>query len=151
MNHLNSTHQFNIAFAKLKATHSTLVRSTKVVSRRQGKHACLVILSEKQYADHRIEDQPVQCELHPDDLKDGALSQIVTIESLTSSWARKNNVLSGETTLFAENAIIDDLSNELIIPSSATIMVCHLINVLLSFAFLKEFMSLTNSFIPDCS
>ena len=93
-----------------------------------GKRACLVLLSEKEYADHHAEDQPVLCELHPDDRKSGARYQAVKINGLTSRWARKNNILSGVTTLFAESSLIDDSTNELLIPSHSTIKVVHTVN-----------------------
>ena len=123
---VNSTHQLMFAVTKLKYTYSTWLRSTKVVSRRQGTRACLVILAEKQYADHRSEDQPVQCELHTDDRKDGARTLTVTIDILTSSWARENNVLSGARTTFDETARLDDFLNEVMITKSAPIRVLNL-------------------------
>ena len=65
----------------------------------------------------------MECELRAEDRKNEALSQTVKIKGLTSKWARQNNVLSGETTIYAEDSHIDDSSNELIIPSNATIKV----------------------------
>ena len=49
---------------------------------------------------------------------------MVRVRDRTTSWARKNNIQSGESTIFATaGAEIDDDAGELIIPSGSTIEV----------------------------
>jgi phage gp45-like len=49
---------------------------------------------------------------------------MVRVANRTTSWARKNNFESGESTIFAtRGAEIDDDAGELIIPSGSTIQV----------------------------
>ncbi len=49
---------------------------------------------------------------------------MVRVANRTTSWARKNNLESGESTIFATSgAEIDDDAGELIIPSGSTIEV----------------------------
>lgn len=68
-------------------------------------------------------DQPLACELQGDDLN-GTRYKMVRVNGLTSSWALKNNVTSGVTTIFApDGAAIDDEMNELVVPSRAAIKV----------------------------
>ena len=68
-------------------------------------------------------DQPLECELQGVDLN-GTKYKLVRVKGLTSSWALKNNVTSGVTTIFAPNgADIDDEVNELLVPSGAVIKV----------------------------
>ena len=75
------------------------------------------------YEDYRVADPPLACELQGDDLN-GEQYKMVRIKDLTSRWARKNNITSGETTIFVPaGAEIADKTNELFIPSGATIKV----------------------------
>ena len=82
-----------------------------------------MFLVEKQYGDGRHVDQPLECELQGEDLN-GEKYKMVQVKGLTTSWAAQNNVTSGVTTIFApEGALIDDLTNELIVPSGTVIQV----------------------------
>ncbi|KAI2504195.1 Gametolysin peptidase M11 [Fragilaria crotonensis] len=47
--------------------------------------------------------------------------KVVKVKGMTTKWARKNAVKSGVTTLFASNSVIDDSTDELIIPTGETI------------------------------
>ena len=92
-------------------------------TRRRSKRECVVVMFEVQYEDHRSIDEPLACELQGDDLN-GKSYSLVRIKGLTSRWARKNNVISGVSTIFAaEGAAIDDKTNELTIPTGSTIKV----------------------------
>jgi hypothetical protein len=84
----------------------------------------VLILVERRYEDnHRHADQPLNCELQGEDLN-GEPYMMVQVKGLNSSWARKNNVTSGITTIFAPNgADIDDDTRELVIPSVAEVKV----------------------------
>ena len=84
----------------------------------------MAILVERRYEDdHSDDDQPLECELQGEDLN-GDPYMMVQVKGLNSSWARKNNVTSGVTTIFAPNgADIDDETRELVIPSVAEIKV----------------------------
>ena len=84
----------------------------------------MAVLIEKQYEDNlHHEDQPLRCELQGDDLN-GEQYMMVQVNGLDSSWARKNNVTSGVTTIFVPNgAEIDGETRELVIPSKAEIKV----------------------------
>ena len=82
-------------------------------------------MSHRQFGDHHEEDQPLECELQGSDLN-GTAYKMVRVANRTTSWARRNNFESGESTLFATaGADIDDDTNELIIPSGSTIQVCY--------------------------
>ena len=95
-------------------------------TRRRSKRECVVVMFEVQYEDHRSIDEPLACELLGDDLN-GKTYSLVRIKGLTSRWARKHNIISGVSTIFAlEGAAIDDQTNELAIPSGSTIAVSHL-------------------------
>ncbi len=48
---------------------------------------------------------------------------MVKVKGKTTGWARKNAIESGVTTIFASNSVIDDSTNELIIPTGETIEV----------------------------
>lgn len=91
--------------------------------RRASKHPCVVIISDKQYIDHHVEDQPLECELQATDIMNVTKHNVVKVKGITTKWARKNSVKSGVTTLFASNSIIDDSTDELIIPTGETIKV----------------------------
>jgi phage gp45-like len=72
-----------------------------------------------------VEDQPLECELQGEDLN-GQAYKMVRIANRTTSWARKNNFESGESTIFATSgAEIIDGTGELIIPSGSTIEVSN--------------------------
>ena len=82
-------------------------------------------MSQKQYEDHHVEDQPLECELQGEDLN-GLAYKMVRVANRTTSWARKNNMESGESTIFATGgAEINDDAGELIIPSDSTILVSY--------------------------
>ena len=83
----------------------------------------MVILSEKDYVDHHYEDQPLECELQATDITNVKEHSVVRVKGMTTKWAKKYAVVSGVTTLFASNSVIDDITNELIIPTGETIKV----------------------------
>jgi hypothetical protein len=83
----------------------------------------VVIVSIKDYIDHRYEDQPLECELQAADKTNAKKHRVVRVKGMTTKWARKHAVVSGVTTLFASNSVIDDNTNELIIPRGETIKV----------------------------
>ena len=85
----------------------------------------MVIISDKEYLDRRVEDQPLQCELQATDVVNSTQYNVVKLKGMTSKWARKNAIESGVTTVFASNSVIDYNSNELIIPSGNKIKVSH--------------------------
>jgi hypothetical protein len=63
---------------------------------------------------------------------------MVDVKGLPPGWAKKNNVMSGETTMYAPDSDIDDDTDELIIPEGASIEVSSSgapIIVLLYFTF----------------
>jgi hypothetical protein len=93
--------------------------------RRKTKNPCVVLISEKEYEDNREEDQPLECELQGDD-RNGGLYRMVRIHGVTTKWAKNNKLESGLSTLFAQDAEIDDESNELSIPEGSNIQVCTL-------------------------
>ena len=83
----------------------------------------MVVMFEVEYEDHRSIDEPLACELLGDDLN-GKSYSLVRIKGLTSRWARKNNVISGFSTIFSiDGADIDDRTNELSISTRSTIAV----------------------------
>lgn len=90
--------------------------------RRKTKNPCVVLISEKEYEDNREEDQPLECELQGDD-RNGGLYRMVRIHGVTTKWAKNNKLESGLSTLFAQDAEIDDESNELRIPEGSNIQV----------------------------
>ena len=92
-------------------------------NRRAQKSPCVVVLSDKQYLDHHVEEQPLQCELQSNDVLNVKQYTMVEVKGLTTKWARKNGIESGVTTLFASNSVIDDDFSELIIPTNVTIKV----------------------------
>jgi hypothetical protein len=89
---------------------------------REFKSPCVVFMIEVEYENSRKEDQPIMCELSGKDLNDMPY-KIVQINGLTTSWAVKNNIESGVTTLFASNSVINDEANELVIPKGQAIEV----------------------------
>ena len=97
--------------------------SITTTSSRRSKRECVAYLVDKEYEDGRNVDQPLECELQGEDL-DGKKYKMVRVKGLTTSWAERNNVTSGVTTIFApEGAVIDDQTNELIVPSRTAIKV----------------------------
>ncbi|KAI2488977.1 Gametolysin peptidase M11 [Fragilaria crotonensis] len=108
--------------AQLDVTSSQLLRRAQTKkNRRASKHPCVVIFSDKEYLDHRVEEQPVECELQATDIMNVSKHRVVKVKGMTTKWARKNAVESGVTTLFATNSVIDDSTDELIIPTGETI------------------------------
>jgi hypothetical protein len=65
----------------------------------------------------------VECELQATDIMNVTKHRVVKVKGMTTKWARKNAVESGVTTLFATNSVIDDSTDELIIPTGETIKV----------------------------
>jgi hypothetical protein len=105
-------------------TSSQLLRRTQTKkNRRASKHPCVVIFSDKEYLDRHVEEQPVECELQSTDIMNVTKYNVVKVKGMTTKWARKNAVKSGVTTLFASNSLIDDSTDELIIPTRETIKV----------------------------
>ena len=104
----------------------TMMQSRKG-SQRRSTVPCVAIEIFTEYADKRLVDDQLGCELQGGDLI-GRQYRMVRIKGLKSSWARKNNITSGATTLFApDGAFIDDDTSELLIPYGATIKVrCHI-------------------------
>jgi hypothetical protein len=92
---------------------------------RRSKQGCVVVISHRQFEDHHVEDQPLECELQGEDLN-GQAYKMVRVANRTTGWARKNNFESGESTIFATSgAEIIDGTGELIIPSGSTIEVSN--------------------------
>jgi hypothetical protein len=85
------------------------------------------MITEKAFQDFDIEG--VSCELLGEDLLNGRPYQIVQVKGLTTAWAMKNKMRSGVTTLFSENAQINDKDNQLIIATGASIKVRLCISV----------------------
>ncbi len=83
----------------------------------------MVIISEKEYLDHHVEDQPLECELQASDVMNSTEYYVVKLKGMTAKWARKNAIESGVTTVFASDSVIDYNTNELIIPSGNKIKV----------------------------
>jgi hypothetical protein len=82
----------------------------------------VVVFSEKDFADRREEEQPLECELRGQDLN-GTHFTMIKIKGLKASWAKKNKIKSGATTLFADNSTIDEETNELIINTGQAVEV----------------------------
>ena len=90
---------------------------------RRSTQGCVVVLSHKQFEDRHSEYQPLECELQGADLN-GAAYKMVRVANHTTDWATRNNLESGESTIFAtEGAEINDETGELIIPPGSTIEV----------------------------
>lgn len=84
---------------------------------------CVALEIFAEYQDKRHVDEPLACELQGEDLN-GRKYRLIKIKGLASNWAQRNNVTSGATTIFVpDGAFIDDQTNELVIPSGATITV----------------------------
>ena len=83
----------------------------------------MIVVFDVTYEDFRASDPPLGCELQGDDLN-GRLYKMVRINGLTSKWARKNNVTSGDNTIsFPEGAYIIEATNQLLFPAESTIKV----------------------------
>ena len=52
---------------------------------------------------------------------------MIKIKGLKASWAKKNKIKSGATTLFAENSTIDEETNELIINTGQAVKVSSIL------------------------
>jgi hypothetical protein len=109
--------------------------------KRKSKNPCIVVISEKEYDDNHEEDQPLECELQGDDL-DGGAYQMLRVKDVTTKWAKNNKLESGLSTIFAQDAEIDDDSNELKIPKGSSIQVCRPTHIC-------EFM-LISQILPKC-
>jgi hypothetical protein len=96
---------------------------------RRMKNSCLVLISEREYEGRR-EEQPLECELRGEDLN-GTNYKLVRIKNLKSSWARKNSIQSGVTTLFADDFMIDESANEIVFRGGEALKV----NILIVFDF----------------
>jgi hypothetical protein len=83
----------------------------------------VLVISHKQYLDHHVEEQPLECELQSADNMNVNQYKLVKVRGLTTKWARRNDIESGVSTLFASNSVIDADSSELIIPTNDTIKV----------------------------
>ena len=81
---------------------------------------CVVMVTEKSFENLNV--QGVNCELLGRDLN-GRPYQIVQVSGLTTAWAINNKLVSGVTTLFSENAQINDETNQLIFTPGALIKV----------------------------
>ena len=105
-------------------SHIPDIVATQIKTRRRtSKHPCVIIFSDRDYIDHRVEDQPVECELQATDIINNKKHSVVRVKGVTTRWARKNAVLSGETTLYAPKSVIDDMTNSLFLPTGGTIEV----------------------------
>ncbi|KAI2502870.1 hypothetical protein MHU86_11617 [Fragilaria crotonensis] len=117
---------FGDVAAQLDGTSSQLLNGTQTNKhRRASNHPCVALLSDKDYSDHHVEDQPLECELQATDVVNATEYTVVKVKGMTTKWARKNAVKSGVTTLFASNSVIDDSTDELIIPPGETIKLGH--------------------------
>jgi len=113
---------FGDVAAQVDGTSSQLLRRAQSnKNRRATKNPCVVILSDKEYLDHHVEDQPLECELQSTDVVKANGISVVKVKGKTTGWAKKNGIESGVTTLFASNSVIDDDTDELIIPTGETI------------------------------
>ena len=81
----------------------------------------MVLISETEYVGGRSESQ-LECELRGVDLN-GSYHKTVEIDGLPANWVEKNDVESGVTTLFANNAVIDYTDHKLQIPEIGSIEV----------------------------
>ena len=79
------------------------------------------MVTEKFFQDLDVDG--VSCELVGKDLINGKKYQMVSINGLTTAWAKKNELASGLTTLFSNNAKINDETNEVIFPPGNKIKV----------------------------
>lgn len=99
------------------------LQQSSITTRRRSKRECVVLLVHKQYEGNVRVDQPLDCELQGGDLN-GKKYKMVRVKGLTTNWALRNNITSGVSTIFApDGAIIDDQTNELVVPSGTLIKV----------------------------
>jgi hypothetical protein len=96
-------------------------------------------MSDKEYLDHRVEEQPLECELQATDVMNATEYNVVKLKGMTAKWARKNAIESGVTTLFASDSVIDYNTNELIIPSGNKIKVSCTGHALRTYDFHRHF------------
>jgi hypothetical protein len=82
---------------------------------------CVVIVTEKSFKDLHVD--VVSCELVGKDIPKGKVYHLVHVDGLTTDWAKKNNVISGSTTMFSENAKINDKTGALVIPRGGKVKV----------------------------
>jgi hypothetical protein len=79
------------------------------------------MVTEKYFQNLDVEG--VSCELDVGDLAKEKRYQMVRVNGLTTEWAQKNKLTSGLTTLFSDNAQINDDTSELIFPPGDKIKV----------------------------
>jgi hypothetical protein len=94
----------------------------RATRKQEFKSPCVILLSERDYADRRKEEQPIECELRGEDIN-GTQYKLVRIKDLKTSWAQRNKITSGSTTLFADDSFIDETTNELVIPAGEALEV----------------------------
>jgi hypothetical protein len=94
----------------------------RATRKQEFKSPCVVLLSERDYEDLRNEEQPIECELRGEDIN-GTQYKLVRIKDLKTSWAQRNKIISGSTTLFADDSFIDETTNELVIPAGEALEV----------------------------
>jgi hypothetical protein len=86
------------------------------------RESCLIRFSTVEFEDGHGEST-VECELRGEDLQ-GSSYKSVMIDGMTTEWAKANGIESGVTTVFANNALIDEAKNKLEIPANGVIEVC---------------------------
>jgi hypothetical protein len=84
---------------------------------------CIVFTSDVEHRDNSDSvHETFQCELQGDD-RGGKNYAWVIIRGLPSPWTEREKIISGVTTFFAQNAVIDDSTYELLLPKRAVIKV----------------------------
>jgi hypothetical protein len=83
---------------------------------------CTLVLVEKDYGDHHEENQQVECELRGNNLN-GTSFKMVRIKGIENKWLKRNKIKSCATKLFVADFIIDDETNELVIPRNQALKV----------------------------
>lgn len=69
-------------------TSAPLLRRTQSNKRRRAsKHPCVVIFSDKEYIDHCVEDQPLECELQSSDITNATEYSVVKVKGMTTKWS----------------------------------------------------------------
>jgi hypothetical protein len=82
--------------------------------RRRLTTGCIILIIHKRYSNDYEHDEPIECELQEEDLMQESY-RTLRVQNFTTSWAMKNQIISGITTLFSKEAEIDLKSNELLI------------------------------------
>jgi hypothetical protein len=109
------TRNLRVSGAPCRATEAQAAKA------RQG---CVVVISHKQFEDHHVEEQPLECELQGEDLN-GEVYKLVRVANRTTSWARKNKLskVVKAQSLQPAGADINYNKGELVIPQGSTIQV----------------------------